>query len=40
MKAMVEQLKLKRIWDVVALEVGAYLPADGVEAVYIACRVL
>lgn len=40
MKAMVERLNSDRIWDVVALEVGPYLPAEGVEAVYIACRVL
>ncbi|MGK7905156.1 MAG: class I SAM-dependent methyltransferase [Hormoscilla sp.] len=39
MKAMVSRLEEARVWDVVAQECGAYLPADGVKAVYIACRV-
>ncbi len=38
-KAMVEQLESARVWDIVAQECGAYLPADGVQAMYIACRV-
>jgi len=35
----VEKLEEARFWDVVAQECGAYLPADGVEAIYVACRV-
>ncbi|MEM9275753.1 MAG: methyltransferase domain-containing protein [Cyanobacteria bacterium P01_F01_bin.143] len=38
-RATISQLEEARCWDIVAQESGAYLPADGVEAIYIACRV-
>lgn len=38
-KATIIQLESARVWDIVAQEYGAYLPADGVQAIYIACRV-
>ncbi len=38
-KAAISQLESAGCWDVIAQESGAYLPADGVQAVYIACRV-
>ena len=38
-KAMIAQLEAARSWEIVAQECGAYLPADGVQAVFIACRV-
>lgn len=36
---MIDHLEKKQLWDIIAQERGAYLPADGVDAVYFACRV-
>ena len=38
-KATINQLESTGVWDIVAQECGAYLPADGVQAIYIACQV-
>ncbi|ELS01604.1 methylase involved in ubiquinone/menaquinone biosynthesis [Xenococcus sp. PCC 7305] len=38
-KATINQLEAAGHWKIMAQECGAYLPADGVEAIYIACRV-
>ena len=38
-RAMVKRLESEGVWKIVANECGAYLPADGVQAKYIACRV-
>ncbi len=39
-RAMIDRLAEDRRLEIVAQERGAYLPADGVEAVYFACTVL
>jgi len=39
MKAAVDNLVDSGIWQVMVEEVGEYLPADGVKAIYLACRV-
>ncbi len=39
MRAAVYDLVTSGIWHVTVEEVGKYLPADGVDAVYLACRV-
>ncbi len=39
-RAMIDRLAEDRLLEIVTQECGAYLPADGVEAVYFACKVL